>query len=55
MLNTNKLKMPLLVFIRIFNLGKIFSFVLYLIIFESATTFEFMKDKLDEIFFHNCE
>lgn len=53
--NTNKLKMPLSVLVGILNTGKTFPFALCFITSESAATFEFMEDQLDEIFFHNCE
>lgn len=49
--NINKLKIPLSVLIKILNIGKPFSFALYFITLKSTTTFEFMKDQLDEIFF----
>lgn len=47
--------MPLSVLIGILNTGKKFPFALCFITLESAATFEFMEDQLDEIFFHNCE
>lgn len=47
--------MPLSVLVGIFNTGKTFPFALCFITSESAATFEFMDDQLDDIIFHDCE
>lgn len=46
--------MSLFVLVKIFNTGKTFFFVLYFITSKFATTFNFMKNTLDKLFFYNC-
>lgn len=46
--------MPLSVLVGILNTGKTFPFALCFITSESAATFDFMEDTLDELFFYNC-
>ena len=51
--DTNELRMPLSILVRVINTGKTFPFALCFIISESAATFDFMEETLDELFFYN--
>lgn len=46
--------MPLSVLAGILNTGKTFPLALCFITSESAASFDFMEDTLDELFFYNC-
>lgn len=52
--DTNELRMPLSVLAGILNTGKTFPLALCFITSESAASFDFMEDTLDELFFYNC-
>ena len=46
--------MPLSVLVEVFNTGKTFPFALCFITSESAATFGFMENILNELLFYNC-
>ena len=52
--HTNELRMPLSILVGVLNTGKTFPFALCFITSENTASFEFMKDQLDDLFFHNC-
>lgn len=52
--NTNKLQMPLSILVGILNTGKTFPFALCFIPSETTTSFDFMEQQLDDLFFHDC-
>ena len=45
--------MPFSILVRILNIGKPFSFGLCFITLETAASFEFMEQQLDDLFFYN--
>ncbi len=46
--------MSLLILMEILNIGKSFPFGLCFITSETTTSFEFVKQQLDDLFFYNC-
>ncbi len=51
--NTNERRMPLSILVGVLNTGKTFPFEFCFITSGAASTFEFIKAKLDELLFHN--
>ena len=52
--NINELRMPLSILVGVLNTGKTFPFAFCFITSETTTSFEFMEDQLNSLFFHNC-
>ncbi len=47
--------MPLSILVGILNNGKAFLFDLYFITSDTSKSFEFIEQKLDDLFFYNCQ